>query len=139
VASLQARHSRNCRLAGGWTSFSAAVDDCTCVQGPVYYVVVRKGSRADKIRVGRSRRSAERALRKISVSVDEGDWEPQLNVGFSYWAERWLRSLERKATTVRSYTPTMNYAKEAFGQKPVRRLRTEDVSKFNVLLRRVCE
>ncbi|MDQ2984251.1 MAG: site-specific integrase [Actinomycetota bacterium] len=98
-------------------------------------MVVREGGRADKIRAGRNRRQAERALRKIAVTVDEGDYQPQPNIPFADWADRWLTSLERKATTVRSYGPTMNYAKGVFGRKPVRRLRPEDVARFNSLLR----
>jgi hypothetical protein len=50
----------------------------------------------DKIRVGRNRREAERALRKVAVSIDESAYHPQLNVGFAQWAERWLSSLERQ-------------------------------------------
>ena len=88
--------------------------------GPLYYVVVREGNVASKVRVGRSRREAERALRKIAVSVDEGAFRPQLNIRFADWAEKWLESLERKATTVDSYRSTMSYATEAFGDKRVR-------------------
>ena len=98
-------------------------------------MVVREDGRSDKVRVGRNRREAERALRKIAVAVDEGDYQPQLNLPFSEWADRWLASLERKPATVRSYAPTMNYAKRAFRRKPVRRLRIEDVAAFNRMLR----
>jgi integrase len=135
VASLQAKHSRNCGLARAWTPFRDAVDGCTCERGPVYYVVVRNGSRAEKVRVGRNRKEAERALRKIAVSVDEGDYQPQPNIAFVDWANRWLSSLERKATTVRSYGPTMAYASGVFGRKPVRRLRTDDITKFNRVMK----
>ena len=135
MASLQAKHSRNCAQGRAWTSFAAAPQGCTCSQGPLYYVVVRDDGRADKIRVGRNRREAERALRKIAVSVDDGEYQPQLNIPFDDWAERWLSSLERKPTTVRSYRPTMTYAKELFRRRPVRRLRPEDVASFNRMLR----
>jgi integrase len=135
MASLQAKHSRMCATGRAWTPFQVAAEGCTCPQGPLYYVVVRDGARADKIRVGRNRRQAERALRKIAVTVDEGDYQPQPNIAFSEWADRWLASLERRATTIRSYGPTITYAKQAFLRKPVRRLRTEDVARFNRLLR----
>jgi integrase len=135
VASLQAKHARSCALGRAWTSFAAAVDGCSCPTGPLYYVVIREGARADKIRAGRNRRQAERALRKLAVAVDEGEYEPQLNVSFDEWADRWLESLERKATTVRSYTPTMTYAKAVFAHKAVRRLRADDVAAFNRMLR----
>jgi integrase len=132
---LQAKHVRSCAIGRAWTSFADAPTGCTCPDGPLYYVVVREGARADKIRAGRNRRQAERALRKVAVAVDEGEYEPQLNIAFTEWADRWLRSLERKATTVRSYTPTMAYAKKVFARKPVRRLRPQDVANFNQLLR----
>jgi integrase len=135
MASIQAKHSRTCGIGRAWTPFQAAAEGCTCAQGPLYYVVVREGARADKIRVGRNRRQAERALRKIAVAVDDGDYQPQPNVAFSEWADRWLASLERKATTIRSYRPTITYAKQAFLRKPVRRLHTDDVARFNRLLR----
>jgi len=135
VASLQAKHGRSCALGRAWTSFAAAVDGCSCPTGPLYYVVIREGGRADKVRAGRNRRQAERALRKLAVAVDEGEYEPQLNVSFDEWADRWLESLERKATTVRSYRPTMTYAKVVFAHKAVRRLRADDIAAFNRMLR----
>jgi len=127
VASLQAKHSRNCAQGRAWTPFEAAMAGCTCASGPLYYVVVRDGGRADKIRVGRNRRDAERALRKIAVSVDDGDYQPQLNIGFADWADQWLASLERKPATLRSYRPTMRYASDLFRRKRVRRLRPQDI------------
>jgi integrase len=135
LASLQAKHSRACELGRPWTPFGTAPDGCTCPQGPLYYVVVREGAKASKVRVGRSRRDAERALRKIAVTVDEGAFRPQLNVRFAEWADRWLESLERKATTVDSYRSTMTYAKDAFGSKRVRQLSLEDISRLNESLR----
>jgi integrase len=135
VASLQAKHSRNCGQSRPWTPFGIALVGCTCPQGPLYYVVVREGGRADKIRAGRNRKDAERALRKIAVSIDDGEYRPQPNVAFSAWADRWLAALERKSSTIRSYQTTVTYAKEVIGRKPVRRLRAEDISRFNANLR----
>ena len=135
VASLQAKHSRACALERAWTRFTTADDGCTCPQGPLYYVVVREGRKAYKQRVGRNRKEAERALRKIAVSVDDGAYRPQLNIRFPEWADRWVDSLERKETTVDSYRSTVNYAKEVFGAKRVRLISLEDVSRFNEFLR----
>ena len=135
MASLQAKHSRTCGSGRAWSAFSVATEGCTCPKGPLYYVVVREGSRADKIRVGRNRRQAERALRKIAVSVDEGEYQPQQNIAFADWADRWLASLEREPSTVRSYGPTLNYAKAVLARKVVRRLRTEDIARLNQVLR----
>ena len=120
MASLQAKHSRQCTLGRTWTPFKRRSVGMQCPQGPVYYVVVREGRKAYKHRAGRNRRDAERALRKIAVSVDEGVYRPQENVGFSDWADQWLVSLERKPSTVDSYRSTINLAKEAFANKRVR-------------------
>ena len=87
MASLQAKHVRSCNSGRAWTPFRDALEGCTCPLGAVYYVVVRDGARADKIRVGRNRKDAERVLRKIAVSVDEGDYRPQPNVAFAEWAD----------------------------------------------------
>jgi integrase len=122
-------------LGRPWTSFRDASFGCTCPHAALYYVVVREGSSAQKIRVGRNRRDAERALRKIAVAVDEGEYQPQLNIAFAEWGDQWLASLEVKRSTVRSYVPTIAYAKEVLGRKPVGRLRAEDVARFNRSLR----
>src|SRR4051812_38543282 len=80
VASVQAKHRKNCVGNRVWTTFAEALANCNCPDGPLYYVVVRSGPDAHKTRVGRNRREAERALRKIAVSVDEGAFRPQRNV-----------------------------------------------------------
>jgi hypothetical protein len=112
VPSNQAKHSSSCVGGRAWTPFARAAKDCSCAAGPLYYIVVRRGTKADRSRVGRNSRDTERALRKIAVSVDDGGYQPQANIGFSVWADRWLDALERKESTVRSYRPTMEFAKE---------------------------
>jgi hypothetical protein len=104
MASLQARHARSCASDKPWTT-PAGLDGCTCE--PTFYVVVRDGRRNHAERVGKSRRNAERALRKIGVQVDDGIYRPQQNIRFETWADKWLSSLERKATTVDSYRSTV--------------------------------
>jgi len=135
MASLQARHSRACALGKPWTPFEQAAEGCSCPGGPTYYVVVREGRKLHRERAGKNRRQAERALTKIQARVDEGDFRPQLTIRFAEWGERWLRSLERKETTVASYRSTVAYATELFGEKVVRRLRPEDVAGLNLALR----
>jgi integrase len=135
VASLQAKHSRLCVLNHSWTPFNQATSGCTCPGGPVYYVVVREGGRVYKEPVGRDRRHAVQALRKVADAVEDGDYRPQLTIWFSEWADRWLTSLERKPSTVDSYRSTISYAKEAFGGMRVRRLGPEDIMRFNDILR----
>jgi integrase len=136
VASLQAKHSRLCALGRrSWTPFDQTTDGCTCPEGPVYYVVHREGGRVHKEPLGRDRRHASQAFSKVAVAVEDGDYRPQPTIGFSEWADRWLASLERKASTVESYRSTVSYAKEAFGGTRVRLLGPEDILRFNDTLR----
>ncbi len=134
MASLQVRHSRACALGKPWTPVGP-VDGCTCPRGPLFHVVVREGRKAHKTPVGRNRREAERALRKIDVQVDEGVYRPQLQIRFEEWGKRWLDALERKQTTVDSYRSSIAYATKAFGDVHVRRLRAEHVAKLNAKLK----
>ena len=137
MASLQARHQRTCDLGRPWTTFAEAGGGCTCDGGPTYYVVVREGRTLHREKIGKNRKTAERALRKIGTAVDEGGYQPQRTIGFSAWADQWLESLERKATTVNSYRSTVAYGKTVFGDRPVRRLTVDDVARFNAHLREV--
>jgi len=135
MASLQAKHSRRCALGRPWTPLGEGTDGCTCPDGPIYYVVVREGGQAYKEAVGRDRQQAEVALHRVAAEVEDGDFRPRLNIGFSEWADRWLASLERKPSTVGSYRSTIAHAKGAFGGQRVRRLGPEDIASFNGILR----
>jgi integrase len=97
--------------------------------------VVRQGSGVSKEPAGRDRRHASRAFLKVAGAVEDGDYRPQPEIGFSEWADRWLASLERKPSTIDSYRSTVSYAKELFGGTRVRRLGPEDVMRFNSILR----
>lgn len=132
MASLQARHSRTCATGRPWTPF-ASLDGCDCE--PTYYVVVRDGRRNHADRVGKNRKAAERALRKIAVQVDDGVYRPQQNIRFEPWGERWLDALERKGTTIDSYRSTVGYATETFGHMVVRRLRPAHLAELNKSLK----
>jgi integrase len=136
MPSIQAKHQRGCSSGKVWTTLAAATSNgCSCSPGPTYYVVVRERSRAQKVRVGHDPKLAERARRKIHVELDDGEYVAQRNISFSRWGEEWLAALERKRSTVRSYEPTIAYAVELFGGKHVRRLRVDDISDYNRLLR----
>jgi integrase len=135
VASLQAKHGRECALERPWTTFEKAVRGCSCPAGPVYYIVVREGAANHKTRVGRNRKVAERSLRKVQVTVDEGAFRPQRNIGFAAWGEQWIASLERKETTVDSYRATVAHARLSFGHRRVRDLRADDVAELSGALR----
>lgn len=129
MASLQARHRRTCALGKPWTPFAGdKLAGCDC--GPTYYVVVRDGAKLVRERVGPNRKVAERSLTKIQAAEDEGGFVPVKSIRFDTWADQWLAGLERKPNTVESYRQTMRYAREAFGDAPVRRLGVEHVKRF---------
>jgi len=135
MASLQARHNRGCRLGRPWTTFEASVEGCTCK--PMFHVVSRdEHGKLKRDPVGHNRKTAQRALRKVEVQIDEGTYMPQENILFAAWADRWLAALQRKPTTVHSYRSTVDYAKRAFGSVTVRKLRPEHVGKMDELMRK---
>jgi integrase len=111
------------------------MDGCTCPDGPVYYVIVREGQQAHREIVGRHRWQAELALLRVEDSIEDGDYRPRPNIGFSGWADQWLDSLERKPSTVGSYRSTLVHAKEVFGGQRVRRIGPEEIARFNTVLR----
>jgi integrase len=128
MASLQAGHARSCAGGKRWTPFDS-LNGCDCK--PTYYVVVRDGQRNHMERIGKSRKVAERALRKVDVQIDEGNYEPVENIRFRDWGKQWRGSLERKETTIDSYKSTIDYATEAFGDVFVRRLQPGHLAKLN--------
>jgi len=132
MASLQARHARDCQLGRDWTTAKDA-EGCGCE--PSYYVVVREGAKLNRERVGKNRKQAERALAKRQVETDEGSWTPHQSVRFSEWGDQWLAALNRKQTTKDDYRTSIDYAGEVFGSKVVRRLSTADVARFLESLR----
>jgi integrase len=74
-------------------------------------------------------------LLRLADSVEEGDYRPKPNAGFSDWADRWLESLERKPSTVDSYRSTIVHAKGVFGGQRIRRIGPADIAHFNMVLR----
>ena len=130
MASIQARHTKACAIGRPWTTFADAKDGCTCKGGPTYYVAVREGRSVKRERIGKERKAAERALRKIGSQVDEGIYRAQQSIRFAEWTEKWVASLERKETTKESYRSTLNYAIAVFGERQVRKLTVEDVVAF---------
>ena len=132
MASLQAKHQKRARIGKSWTTFrggdsrvhvprrdrpitsSSARDRRTTRRGS------ERTARSPNVRFGRSRSRSTRAT-----------YQPQQNIAFDVWAERWLESLERKRTTVDSYRGTINHARRAFRSKRVRDLRPQDIADFN--------
>jgi integrase len=128
MASLQARHKPGCALGKEWSAFDNG-DGCSCK--PRYYVVVRQGKRNLKTAVGSKRADARKALTSIQAKLDEGAYRHQKNILFDAWADEWLDSLDGvKENTRDSYRPALDYAKQAFGWKQVRRLEPADVLDF---------
>jgi integrase len=80
--------------------------------------------------VGHNRKEAERRLRAVEVRIDQDTFEPVDNVPFSDWCDVWLGGLRRKETTRRTYRSSLEYAKQAIGQKPLRKVTTSDVRGF---------
>lgn len=142
MASLQARHSRECIRAGSkrpWTTFEDATKakGCICDPGPMYHVVTRPSGKLVREPVGHNRKLAERRLRAIQVQVDEDQYEAPSNKKFEVWADEWLANLRRRETTKRVYAVTLEYAKHSFGSKPVRKLRASDIRSFLEHIERV--
>lgn len=75
---------------------------------------------------------ANRHRYKIEEAIDEGTYEAPRNIAFSEWADRWRAGLACKPSTRDSYLCTMDWAKRAFGQKPVRRITLDDVRGLTV-------
>jgi integrase len=138
MASLQARHSRTCAIARPWTTFADAQRGCTCPNGgPLYHIVTRVPGERALVRepVGHNRKVAQKALNRVRVEQDEGKYQPPKDITFSEWADKWKARLRRPgANTLRSYTSTLDYAKEAFGDKLVRKLGPADVDRFLTLM-----
>ena len=135
MASLQARHSRGCKLGRPWTTFAAATKQhgCTCV--PLYHVVLRHGGELVREPVGHNRKEAERALDARRGDVARRTYRVVADVAFDEWADRWLAGLTGKANTRRVYSFTLGYAKKAFGKTRVRDLGAGDVRRFLDLIR----
>ena len=96
----------------------------------MYYVVSRVGVKLVREAVCHNRKEAERRLRAVEVAVDEGRYVPPENVRFSQWADRWLTELRREETTRKTYRSSLEYAKQAIGNKQLRKLTPADVRDF---------
>src|SRR5919106_1797591 len=132
MASVQARHSRSCGLGDTFRAPEHG-EGCTCQ--PTLYVFIRQAGKTHKHRVGRNMQSAVRLRTKLQGQEDESAYEPLRNIRFREWGDQWRTSLECKETTRESYLSTLTWAKEAFGEKPVRQLQVGAVARMNVLLR----
>lgn len=133
MASLQARHTRDCarqrETKNQWTSFVDAPKGCRCAKpGPLYHVAYRAQGKLVREPVGHNRKEAERALDRHHVAIDDGTWTVKRDATFENWSTEWFAALKRPgANTLRSYRTTMDHAKKAFGHKKVRAITGSDI------------
>lgn len=120
-------------------------DGCTCRGGPSYYTFHRdRSGRSVKGPRVRNLRTAEAALRKLQVEIDEGrvGWTQTRNIAFPDWVEEYEQLLERrvrsgslKAETARAYHETLRrIAIPAFAYLPVREIGMSELRTFDDLL-----
>ena len=138
MASLRARHSRECALAGRETAAPKhereKIAGCTCKPAPAYSIRGSAGQGYEP--VGRNLRTALRALAKRQSDEDEGVYRAMENLRFSQWADRWLGQQTRpNENTLTGYRRTIRYAKDAFGSKHVRKITPGDVASLLAALR----
>jgi integrase len=136
MASLQARHSRKCKLGRPWTPFAEATREKGCTCKPQFHVVAHADKKLVREPVGRNRKVAERALTATQHAINEGEYDAPKTIKFGAWADEWITKLARpKPSTVESYKDTMHWAKQAFESTPVRKLSTSNISDMLELMR----
>lgn len=69
MPSVQARHSRSCRIRRPWTSLTR-LDGCTCPRGPLYHVVVRSGKNTNKEPISHNLDEALEALKLVEAKLN---------------------------------------------------------------------
>lgn len=137
TASLRVAHQQNCVNAN--RSALDSLDGCTCK--PSYFVfrrdttgAVRKGKRV------RDRRVAERELRAVQVTLDEGRHEAlerQQSIPFPEWVDVYRAQLADRVrmgdlapATERLYAQTLAMAVDAIGHVDVRQIGAPQLRKF---------
>ena len=140
-ASLRVAHARSCPNASR-SALDSAGDGSGCTCQPSYYTHHRdvsghplKGPRV------RDRQTAERALRKLAVAIDEGRvgvGRPDTTTTFRQWADGYEAILEgngRRASTIRAYRPTLKYGRDVIGSLPLRAIGNDELRRFVRALR----
>ena len=140
-ASLRVAHARSCPNASR-SALDSAGDGSGCTCQPSYYTHHRDASgRPVKGPRVRDRQTAERALRKLAVAIDEGRvgvGRPDTTTTFRQWADGFEAILEgngRRASTVRAYRPTLKYGRDVFGSLPLRAIGNDELRRFVRALR----
>jgi integrase len=127
MASIQARHQRGCALGRPWTTYTDAVDGCTCKPGPLYHTVTRVDGKLVRTSIGHVRKNAERELTKVQAAVDADTYEAPSTMTFAEFADEWLPGVRRRETTKANYAVTLRYARATFGEKRLRKVTAADV------------
>jgi integrase len=146
MASLQARHQRDCSLvtaripksgkkASQWTTFADATKQAGCDCTPLYHVVLRAGGKLIREPVGHNRREAQRALDARRGDVARRRYRVIEDIKFDQWGDRWLAAFTGKASSRRVYGHSIEYAKATFGNLKVRDLTPADVDRFLATVR----
>jgi integrase len=136
-ASLRVAHSRDCANANQTTIDS--VKGCTCK--PSYFTFYRgRDGRPIKSPRVKDRRTAERALTALQAGIDAGraGTAKRRTVTFDAWGDAWHAALElagRRASTVRAYTRSVDFARETFGAYELREIGNPELRRLVAALR----
>lgn len=136
MASLQARHSRSCKLGRPWTTFADATKTRGCTCAPLYHVVIRHDGKLIREPVGQNRKEAERALDARRGDAARRTYRVLRDIRFDEWADSWLGSFTGKENSRRVYAHTIAYGKQSFGGVKVRDLTSTHVREFLERIRR---
>lgn len=150
MASLLARHQKSCELGKPWSSVDYTARSfkpqkeqigCTCAPGPTFYVVAAANGAGGRRSAGRNFENAKRQLTKIQGGLNDGEDVALKDTTFGGLVEEWTAWLKSKPggpklATLRSYVSTIEYGKEAFNGKPVRKITAADVERFLGLMAR---
>jgi integrase len=141
MASMAARHSRECETFGGatvgretraWPSDRKRQEaGCTC--RPSYSARFGDGEykRFGRVPIA----EALKELRKLEGDLEKGTHERVEPMLFPRWSQLWLGSLERKETTVNSYRSTVAYAEKEWERKQVGQVTPKDVAALSALMK----
>jgi integrase len=136
-ASLRVAHARGC--AHEQRTALTSLRGCTC--SPSFYTSHR-GSDGRPVKGPRlkDRRTADRALRKLQVAIDEGraDVGRTEKISFNEWADRYEAILDagtQRGATVRAYRATVSYGRRVFGKLLLSAIGDDDLRRFEAAIR----
>jgi integrase len=166
MASLQARHQRDCAIvvaaaekqaepddtnkrrsqrlaAAQWTTFQRADKDPKrqaerplCDCEPMFHLVFRHDGKLVREPVGHNRKDAERALDSVKGDIANHRLRVPKQIAFNEWADKWLESLTAKPATKRVYGYSIAAARRTFGSTKLRELDTSHIDRFLATIRR---